>query len=102
MNNAEHVYDFSWDHDYLTPSINLWNREELVGNYWSDFVERYPTAREQDGSGIWNTPYSLDAYNQDTAPLIEAIPEYPSQIMLLLLLASTVLMLLWSMMLKEK
>jgi parallel beta-helix repeat protein len=102
LNNAAHVYDFSWDRDYLTPSINQWNREEMAGNHWSDYTERYPTASERDGAGIWDTPYGLDDNNQDAAPLVEPIPEFPSQIMLLLLLATTALMLVLSMVLKEE
>jgi len=53
-------YPNSWDDGY--PS---------GGNYWSDYEERYPDAMELDGSGIWDTPYFIDDYNQDNYPLME-------------------------------
>ena len=40
------------------------------GNYWSDYVDRYPDAEELNGSGIWDTPYFIDDYNQDNYPLM--------------------------------
>jgi parallel beta-helix repeat protein len=41
------------------------------GNYWSDYEKRYPTAKELDDSGIWDTPYVIDTSNQDNYPLIK-------------------------------
>jgi len=41
------------------------------GNYWSDYVARYPSAQELDDSGIWDTPYVLDENNKDNYPLME-------------------------------
>jgi parallel beta-helix repeat protein len=40
------------------------------GNYWSDYLTRYPNAAENDNSGIWNTPYVIDANNTDHYPLM--------------------------------
>jgi len=40
------------------------------GNYWSDYEEGYPDAEELAGSGVWNTPYVIDEYNQDNYPLV--------------------------------
>jgi parallel beta-helix repeat protein len=40
------------------------------GNYWSDYNEKYPSATELEGSGIWNTPYVIDENNQDNYPLM--------------------------------
>jgi len=49
------------------------------GNYWSDYEERYPDAKELDGSGIWDTPYEIDENNQDNYPLMELwSPKPPS------------------------
>jgi len=53
-------YPNAWDDGY--PS---------GGNYWSDYGERYPSAEELDGSGIWDTPYEIDENNQDNYPLTE-------------------------------
>jgi hypothetical protein len=58
------------------------------GNYWSDYEEKYPDTAEIDGSGIWGTPYVIDENNQDNYPII---PEFPSVLILLLLFASTTL-----------
>ena len=41
------------------------------GNYWSDYLTRYPSAQELDDSGIWDTPYNIDENNQDNYPLME-------------------------------
>ena len=53
-------------------------------NYWSDYLEKYPDAKELDGSGIWDTPYVDDRYEEDIScidyhPLISpvAIPAFP-------------------------
>jgi len=48
-----------WDDDY--PS---------GGNYWDDYTGMYPYAEEIDYSGIWNTPYEIDADNIDRYPLM--------------------------------
>jgi len=50
---------------------NIWNDVyPSGGNYWSDYTERYPDASELDASGIWDTPYVIDANNQDNYPLV--------------------------------
>ena len=41
------------------------------GNYWSDYEERYPEAKELDDSGVWDTPYAIDEDNKDNYPLME-------------------------------
>jgi parallel beta-helix repeat protein len=50
----------SWDNDY--PS---------GGNYWSDYIVRYPSAQELDDSGIWDTPYMIGFPSRDNYPLME-------------------------------
>jgi parallel beta-helix repeat protein len=53
-------------------SVNVWDDGyPSGGNYWSDYGERYPSAEELDGSGIWDTPYEIDEDNQDNYPLTE-------------------------------
>jgi len=66
---------------------NTWDNG-YEGNYWGDYSERYPNATESDGSGIWDTPYIIDENNQDNYPLI---PEFPSLILLPLLMTLTLL-----------
>lgn len=52
---------------------NYWDNGR-EGNYWSDYRDRYPDAKEIDGSGIWDTPYVIDENNQDNYPLMNPIP----------------------------
>ena len=51
-------------------TINSWDSGEQ-GNYWSDYTSRYADAAELNGSGTWNTPYVIDADNQDNHPLVK-------------------------------
>jgi len=69
-------------------STNIWNSTEKItytykgktytnylGNYWDDYEEKYPDAEEIDGSGIWNTHYSIDSDN-DNYPLMDPWENY--------------------------
>jgi parallel beta-helix repeat protein len=52
------------------------------GNYWSDYLEKYPDAKEVGSSGIGSTPYRIAEDNVDNYPLmrprdISLIPEFP-------------------------
>jgi nitrous oxidase accessory protein len=49
--------------------FNYWDNGK-EGNYWSDFSAKYPNATEVDSSGIWDTPYMIDANNTDNYPLV--------------------------------
>ncbi len=70
INNTHQVYDWVWEDYHLSPSINVWDNDyPSSGNYWSDYEERYPDAKEWDDSGIWDTPYVIDENNQDNYPL---------------------------------
>jgi len=73
-------------------SVNIWD-DGSRGNYWSDYLTMYPNATEIDSSGVWNTPYVIDAYNVDLYPLMvqHVIPEFPSYLLLLLIIVTTVL-----------
>ena len=51
-------------------SINMWT-DGAAGNFWSDYQIRYPNATEIDKSGIWNTPYVVEPYLNDTYPLVK-------------------------------
>ena len=71
INNTQQVYDESIKYSWASPSINTWDNDyPSGGNYWSDYEERYPDAKELNGSSIWNTPYVIDENNQDRYPLM--------------------------------
>jgi parallel beta-helix repeat protein len=67
---------------------NFWD-DGAEGNYWSDYEERYTDATEIENSGIWDTPYIMDEKNKDNHPLVNVIPEFPSWIILPLLITLT-------------
>jgi len=50
-------------------AVNSWNTT-AQGNYWSNYKQRYPNAIELDSTGVWNTPYVIDATNKDNFPLM--------------------------------
>ena len=65
-------------------SVSTWDNG-TAGNYWSDYLTKYPNATEIDASGIGDTPYVIYNNNTDRFPLMEpllipeiAIPEFPS------------------------
>jgi parallel beta-helix repeat protein len=50
---------------------NSWENGS-VGNYWSDYLTKYPNATEIDHTGLGNTPYEIDQNNTDQYPLWQA------------------------------
>jgi parallel beta-helix repeat protein len=51
--------------------VGKWDKGHAIGgNYWSDYLFKYPNAAEIDRSGIGDTPYVIDANNQDNYPLM--------------------------------
>ena len=73
---------------YSENSTNIWNSTEVItytcngctytsymGNYWSDYKDKYPYAGEIDGCGIWDIPYSIESDN-DTYPLMKHWENY--------------------------
>jgi parallel beta-helix repeat protein len=74
-------------------STNAWDNGSS-GNYWSDYLTKYPNATGIGSSGVWNTPYVIDANNTDYFPLtvpIGVIPEFPSFLILPLFMIATLL-----------
>jgi parallel beta-helix repeat protein len=55
-----------------TPIPNSWDNG-TVGNYWSDYLTKYPNATEIDNSGIGDTPYLIDENNIDNHPLMKPV-----------------------------
>jgi parallel beta-helix repeat protein len=48
---------------YSLPSFNVWDDGHQFGNYWSDYLARYPNATEIDTSGVGNTSYFVKPNN---------------------------------------
>lgn len=69
---------------------NVWDNG-TTGNYWSDYLTRYPNATEIDNSGTGNTSFFINENNIDRHPLMESaiIPEFSPWIILPALLAVT-------------
>ncbi len=56
--------------DNVAPGCgNKWD-DDCEGNYWSDYVVRYPGASQVNSTGIWDTPYVIDGNNTDGFPLM--------------------------------
>ncbi len=64
------------------PTKNFWDNGN-EGNYWSDYLTKYPNASEVGSTGVWDSPYVLDANNVDHYPLIssETVPEFSAWIL---------------------
>ena len=85
-------------------SPNIWDDGfPSGGNYWSDFLARYPNAGEVDASGIWNTTYRIPGNETDRYPLQNqyviseyAIPEFPSLVLPALVFTPTLLTIILS------
>lgn len=79
---------------YSEVSNNTWDDGfPSGGNYWSDYLTKYPNATETDDSGIWNTPYVIGTNNTDYYPLMvpHVIPEFPSFLIPTLFIMATLL-----------
>ncbi len=75
-------------------SINIWDKEEK-GNFWGDYL-----GSDDNKDGIGDIPYFIYGNNTDNYPLmnpvdISEIPEFPSWIILPLLLAVTLVVALY-------
>lgn len=57
---------------------NVWDNG-TAGNFWSDYLARYPNATRLAGLGIGDTPFVINENNIDRYPLMEplVISEFP-------------------------
>jgi len=61
----------AYDDSFNSPfSINTWD-DGYLGNYWSDYQTKYPSAVQIGDSGVYNIPYAIDAQNIDRYPLTQ-------------------------------
>ncbi|KAF5434952.1 CASH domain-dontaining protein [Candidatus Methanophagaceae archaeon] len=80
INNTNNVYSFNstnvWNStDEITYTYNGSTYTNYLGNYWSDYKEKYPEAEEINGYGIWDMQYSIGA-DRDNYPLIQPWENY--------------------------
>jgi hypothetical protein len=85
--------DIITENNIINSSVSVWMSQKptVDRNYWSDYLTRYPNAKEIGSSGIWDTPYDRETFT-DNHPLIEpatAIPELPSWVILPILITFT-------------
>jgi parallel beta-helix repeat protein len=69
-----------WSMDGTQPGRgNVWDNG-TAGNYWSDYITRYPNASDVGSSGIGDTPFYINENNIDRYPLMKpaTIPEFPT------------------------
>ena len=76
--------NFNNNTQQVNAAQNVWdNGYPSGGNYWSDYLARYPNATEIDDSGIWNTPYVIDGggAGSDRYPLMKPYnPEHDTTV----------------------
>jgi len=91
MNNSYHV---RIEAPYY---VNYWDNGE-EGNYWDDY-----TGVDNNEDGVGDTPYVIDDNNQDNYPLAEPyiIPEFPSWIILPLVITATLMAVVYKKRLKR-
>ena len=84
-NNVIHHNNFvnNTNHVETDDSNGIWDNGE-EGNYWDNY-----NGTDDSGNGIGDTPYIINENNQDNYPLVNVIPEFPSWIILLLLITVT-------------
>jgi parallel beta-helix repeat protein len=96
VSNENNVHDSGLGNYPQVTSINKWdNGYPSGGNYWSDYQTKYPNAKENDSTGIGDTPYVIDSNNIDHYPLTKpaspSIPEFQTWIILPLFMLATLL-----------
>jgi len=70
-NNTIHHNNFINNTDQVwSDSVNVWNNDN-EGNYWSDYPRQ-----DLNEDGIGDTPYVIDANNQDNHPLMGTFSDF--------------------------
>ena len=58
--------------EFVGGSANFWDNGR-GGNYWSDYMTRYPNASNVDKTGVGNTPFYINENNMDRYPLMAPV-----------------------------
>jgi parallel beta-helix repeat protein len=74
-NNTVFHNNFSNTIQVQTYSTNVWDYGG-EGNYWSDYLTKYPNATEIDGTGMGDISYVIDVNNTDKDPLMGAFSDF--------------------------
>jgi parallel beta-helix repeat protein len=61
-NNSILLQDSGY-YGYSLPSFNVWDDGQQFGNYWSDYLVRYPNATEIETTGVGDTSYFVKPNN---------------------------------------
>jgi len=71
-NNIIYNNNFKQNSEYSAQdaSSNQWDNG-INGNYWDDYVAKYPDANQIDG--IWDTPYDINVSKKDRFPLVNPV-----------------------------
>ena len=81
FNNEKTVYDSGLANYPQTVSLNIWdNGYPSGGNYWGDYVAKYPNAKTIDNSGLGDTAYLVETQNEDRYPIINLNQFYNFQL----------------------
>jgi parallel beta-helix repeat protein len=67
INNYEQVHIVT---SFSSSYANFWDDNTGKGNYWSDYLDKYPNASEIDDTKVWDIPYTIDENNTDIYPLV--------------------------------
>jgi parallel beta-helix repeat protein len=67
MNNFNNIHPNVFDE-----GSNSWDNG-TVGNYWSNYTQEYPNAKEVDNSGTGDVPYIIGTDNTDYHPLVSPV-----------------------------
>ncbi len=70
VDNAE---QFSADEWYALTFGYAGSKNTYDRNFWSDYLSKYPNAKEVDASGIGNTAYVINENNTDYYPLMRKV-----------------------------
>jgi nitrous oxidase accessory protein NosD len=79
IDNAVQAYDgiTIYASGELPRASNVWDDGfPDGGNYWSDYLTKYPHAQMIDDSGLGNVSYVIDGKNMDRYPLLEPFIDF--------------------------